>query len=109
MEVRSKKSTKLFVHGFQMELKFRIVPFLKLIYFFFITLDYAFHFPEKGIKDVVKISGMKNSLTAFTVCFWMNLNTSEACPFSYAVSSQDNELQIFYNKNFQLIIGDTTR
>lgn len=71
-------------------------------------LDYAFHFPEKGVKDVVKITRM-SSLTEFTVCMWMNLTTSEGCPFSYAVSDQDNELQIFYDNNFQLIIGDTTR
>ncbi|KAL9983773.1 hypothetical protein ACROYT_G005997 [Oculina patagonica] len=74
----------------------------------FTNVDYAFHFPKKGVDDVVKITGM-SSLTAFTVCFWINFITSEGCPFSYAVSSQDNELQIFYyTSKFQLIISDAT-
>ena len=70
--------------------------------------DYAFHFSDKGVNDVVKIPGMR-SLTAFTVCMWMSSSDNEGSPLSYAVSSQDNELLIYYKKYFQLYIGGEER
>ena len=82
-----------------------------LFFFFFaIHLDYAFQFKNKGVKDYVylKLSRMP-SLTSFTVCMWLILRNSQGAPFSYAVSSEDNELLIFYNKHFQLTIGGDNR
>ena len=70
--------------------------------------DYAFHFPDKGVNDVVKISGMR-SLTAFTVCMWMSSSDNEGSPFGYAVSSEYNELLIYYERYFQLVIGGEER
>ncbi len=76
--------------------------------FFLFTSDYALNFREKGIDDVVKISGMP-SLTDFTVCLWMSSSDNEGSPLSYAVSGQDNELAIFFKKYLQLIIGGAVR
>jgi len=83
---------------------------LKLMLFLIIfkLSDYAFHFEEEGVNDVVKISGMR-SLSAFTVCMWMSSSDNEGSPFSYAVSSQDNELLIYYEGSFQLFIGGEER
>ena len=72
------------------------------------TLDYAFHFPEKGVNDVVKISHMRQ-LTAFTVCLWMSSSNTEGTLISYAVSNSDNELLIEYNRYFDFLIGGTQR
>ena len=74
------------------------------------TLDYALHFPDKGVSDFVKISGMR-SLTAFTVCLWMSSGNRKGTLFSYAVSGQgnDNELVIDYNGNLRLLIDNTNR
>lgn len=79
-------------------------------YFFFIlaTLGYAFDFPDKGVNDVVKISGMR-SLTAFTVCLWMSSTNARGTPFSYAVSGNDNELLVEYNGSFDILIEGTRR
>ena len=84
--------------------------FGKLIPVFHISPDNAFHFPKKGINDVVKISGMR-SLTAFTVCLWMNSSNTQGTLLSYAVSGQgnDNELVIDYNGNLRLLIDNTNR
>lgn len=83
-----------------------------MTYFYIIlsTLDYAFDFPEKGVHDVVKMSGMR-SLTAFTVCLWMSSTNTRGTPFSYAVSGEgnDNELLIEYNGSFDMLIGGTRR
>lgn len=49
------------------------------------------------------------SLTAFTVCMWMSSSDTEGGPFSYAVSSEDNELLIYYERYFQLFIGGEKR
>ena len=49
------------------------------------------------------------SLTAFTVCMWMSSSDTEGSPFSYAVSSEDNELLIYYERYFQLFIGGEKR
>lgn len=69
----------------------------------------AFHFPDKGTKDAVKLSGMR-SLRKVTVCLWMNSTNSKGNPFSYAVSEEDNELSIYYKNNkFQLLIGGENR
>ena len=76
--------------------------------FTLVTLDYAFHFPDKGVDDVVKTSGMR-SLTAFTVCLWMSSGATQGSPFSYAVSDEDNELLIMYNSYFELDIGGEQR
>ena len=73
------------------------------------TLDYAFHFPEKGVNDVVKISQMPRSLTAFTVCLWMSSSNTQGTLVSYAVSNSDNELLIEYNRYFDFLIGGTQR
>lgn len=83
---------------------------LKLMQFFIIfkISDYAFYFPDKGVNDVVKISGMR-SLTAFTACFWMNSSSTQGTPISYAVSNNDNELLIEYSGNFDFLIGGTQR
>ena len=78
------------------------------LFCFFFTSDYALHFPEKGKKDVVKISGMR-SLSDFTVCLWMSSSETQGSPLSYAVSGQDNELLIFFNKYFELDIGGESR
>ena len=80
-----------------------------MIFLFFpTTLDYAFQFPEKGVTDVVKISGMSR-LTAFTVCLWMSSTNTQGTPFSYAVSDEDNgnELVIDYNRYFRLLIDNS--
>lgn len=78
---------------------------------FFIALDYAFNFPNKGVNDVVKLSGMRSSLTEFTVCLWMSSTSSKGSLFSYALSGsgRDNELLIFYDKYFELYIGGENR
>ena len=77
-------------------------------FFFYVNTDYAFSFPDKGVTDVVKISGMP-SLTAFTVCFWMSSSNTRGTPFSYAVSGTDDELLIEYDRYFDLLIGGTKR
>ena len=79
-------------------------------FLFLLTLDYAFHFPDKGVDDVVKISGM-HSLTDFTVCLWMSSSNTQGTLLSYAVSDSvyGNELVIDYNRYFRLIIDNTNR
>ena len=72
---------------------------------FTVILDNAFDFTDKATNDFVKLSGMSNSLTQFTVCLWMSSTNSEGSPFSYAVSSEANELLIYYKNQFQLSIG----
>ena len=69
------------------------------------TLDYAFHFPEKGVKDYVKISSMPRSLTAVTVCLWMSSSSPKGSLVSYALRDTDNELLIDYNEYFEIQIG----
>ena len=88
----------------------KLYPSLLSIWFllFFATLDYAFHFPNKGVEDVVKISQMR-SLTAFTVCLWMNSSNPMGTLVSYAVSNSENELLIDYNDHFEVQIGGSTR
>ena len=76
--------------------------------FCFVNVDYAFEFPDKGVHDVVKISGMR-SLTAFTVCLWMSSSTIQGSLVSYAVGGSDNELLIEYNRYFDFLIGGTKR
>ena len=76
--------------------------------FFLRILGNAFKFPNKGTTDFVKVSGMP-SLTAFTVCLWMNSSETEGTLFSYAVSGQDNELLIEYSTYFDFLIGGTQR
>ena len=79
--------------------------------FFFVNLDYAFNFPDKGVHDVVKISDMR-SLTAFTVCLWMSSSNTRGTLVSYAVgegNNNDNELLIEYNRYFDFLIGGTQR
>ncbi|KAL9984499.1 hypothetical protein ACROYT_G006799 [Oculina patagonica] len=44
-----------------------------------------------------------------TICLWMNSSDSQGTPLSYAVSSEANELLIFYDGYFQLYIGGTKR
>lgn len=68
-----------------------------------ISSDSALHFPDKGVTDFVMMSGME-SLTAFTVCLWMNSSSIRGTPLSYAVDDQFNELVIEYNRNFRLLI-----
>jgi len=84
----------------------------KIYYFcFLLNLDYAFNFPEKGVNDVVKISGMR-SLTAFTVCLWMSSSSTQGTLVSYAVgegNGNDNELIIEYNRYFDFLIGGTQK
>ena len=75
---------------------------------FCVTLDYAFHFPNKGVEDVVEISQMR-SLTAFTVCLWMNSSNPKGTLVSYAVSNSENELLIDYDTHFEVQIGGTPR
>ena len=85
-------------------LLFRIFPFL-------VISDYAFNFPEKGVNDVVKISGMR-SLTDFTVCLWMSSSSPQGTLVSYAVgkgNNDDNELLIEYNRYFHFLIGGTKK
>ena len=74
----------------------------------FLNLDYAFKFPDKGVNDVVKISGMR-SMTAFTVCLWMSSRNTKGTLVSYAVSDYDNELIIEYDRYFDFVIDDTKR
>ena len=76
--------------------------------FFRLNLDYAFNFPEKGVNDVVKISGMR-SLTAFTVCLWMSSSNTKGTLVSYAVGNSVNELIIEYDRYFDFLIGGTKR
>ena len=76
--------------------------------FFRLNLDYAFNFPEKGVNDVVKISGMR-SLTAFTVCLWMSSSNTKGTLVSYAVGNSVNELIIEYDRYFYFLIGGTKR
>ena len=75
---------------------------------FCVTLDCAFHFPKKGVKDVVKISQVR-SLTAFTVCLWMSSSNPIGTLVSYAVSNSENELLIHYIGYFGFEIGGTKR
>ncbi|XP_022799718.1 sushi, von Willebrand factor type A, EGF and pentraxin domain-containing protein 1-like [Stylophora pistillata] len=67
------------------------------------TADYALLFPRKGTSDYVITSGMP-SLTAVTVCFWLQTSDrgNEGVLFSYAVSSQDNELTLWDYRAFKL-------
>ncbi|XP_078363428.1 uncharacterized protein LOC144647504 [Oculina patagonica] len=71
-------------------------------------MNYAFNFPNKGVNNYVKLPG-KRSLTAFTVCLWMSSTNSQGSLFSYAVSSQANEILISYNTRFQLYINGESR
>ena len=91
-------------HGCNMKLSYLkgSVPF------FVIILDHAFNFPEKGVNDVVKLSNMRG-LTAFTVCLWMSSSNARGTPLSYAVSRQDNELVIDYNRYFRITIDNSNR
>ncbi|KAL9981035.1 hypothetical protein ACROYT_G009691, partial [Oculina patagonica] len=73
-----------------------------------VLIDNALNFPNKGVSDVVDLSGMR-SLTAFTVCLWMNSSNSQGSLFSYAVSSQANEILISYNTYFALSIDGESR
>ena len=75
---------------------------------FSFNLEHTFHFPQKGVTDVVKISGMR-SLTAFTVCLWMSSRNTKGTLFSYAVSNNDNELIIEYDRYFDFVIGNKRR
>ena len=70
--------------------------------------DYAFNFPEKGVNDVVKISGIR-SLTDFTVCLWMRSSNAKGTLLSYAVRESDDELLIEYDEYFHFLIGGTSR
>ena len=70
--------------------------------------DYAFNFPEKGVNDVVKISGIR-SLTDFTVCLWMRSSNTKGTLVSYAVSKSDDELLVEYDGNFDFLIGGEKR
>ena len=79
-----------------------------IFHFFLVTTDTALYFSNKGEDDFVKLTGMR-SLTAFTVCMWMSSSDNEGSLFSYAVSSQDNELLIAYERHFQLYIGGEKR
>ena len=63
---------------------------MQYLLLFCLNLDYAFNFPEKGVNDVVKISGMR-SFTAFTVCLWMSSSNTQGTLVSYAVSNNDND------------------
>ena len=71
--------------------------------------DNAFHFPNKGVTDAIKISNVRSSLTAFTVCLWINSTNTQGTPFSYAVSGSDDELLIEYNGSFDFLIGGSKR
>ena len=75
---------------------------------FLVTLDKVLHFPNKGVDDVVKITDMRK-LTDFTVCLWMSSSDIQGSPFSYAVSGEDNELLIFYDRYLEFYIGGTKR
>jgi len=43
------------------------------------------------------------------VCMWMSSSDNEGSPFSYAVSSEYNELLIYYERYFRLFIGGEKR
>ncbi len=73
------------------------------------NLDYAFNFPKKGVNDFVTLSGMPKSLTEFTVCLWMSSTNSQGSLFSYAVSGENNEMLLYYDKYFQMDIGGENR
>ena len=73
-----------------------------------LLLDYAFHFPVKGVDSAVKITNMQK-LTDFTICLWMSSSNTKGSLFSYAVSDSDNELLIFYDRYFQMDIGGESR
>ena len=49
------------------------------------------------------------SLTALTVCMWMSSSDNEGSLYSYAVSSQDVELLIYYERYFMLFVGGEKR
>ena len=74
---------------------------------FFVFLDYAIHFPEKG-ENVVIINSETPSLTQVTICVWMSSSHSKGTPFSYAVRN-GIELLIDYDENFQLTIAGEVR
>ena len=77
---------------------------------FLFNLASELHFPKKGYKDFVKIAGKPNlQLGDFTVCLWMRSSETQGALFSYAVSGQDNELLIFFNRYFELTIGGTKK
>ncbi len=77
---------------------------------FFVTLGYAFNFPDKGVSEVVMISGgMRRRLASFTVCMWMSSTNNRGTLFSYAVPGNVDELLIKYNRVFALHIGRRKR
>ena len=78
------------------------------IFVVLVSLDYAFHFPDKGVRDVIKMPGMR-SLTAFTVCLWMSSRNRRGTLVSYAVSGQYNELIIEYDGSFDMLINGKRR
>jgi len=80
-----------------------------MLYGFLFSSDNAFHFPSKGVTDAIKISNMRSSLTAFTVCLWMNSTNTQGTPFSYAVGNSYNELLIEYSGSFDFFIGGSQR
>ena len=73
-----------------------------------VSLDYAFNFPDKGVRDVIKMPHMR-SLTAFTVCLWMSSGNRKGTLVSYAVSGQDNEMIIEYDGSFDILIDGKRR
>ena len=48
-------------------------------------------------------------MTDFTVCLWMRSINTKGTLVSYAVSNNDNELIIEYEKYFDFVIGGTSR
>ena len=75
----------------------------------FVTLGYAFDFPNKGVTDAVKISSGMPRLTKFTVCMWMSSTNARGTLFSYAVQGRDKELLIDYHGVFTLALGKQAR
>ena len=64
-----------------------------------------FKFPTRGVTDYVINRNMRR-LTAVTVCLWMRSSnqTNQGTPFSYAVSSHDNELLFEYYKYIDMMV-----
>ena len=49
------------------------------------------------------------SLEDFTACLWMMSSNSKGTLLSYAVSGQDNELIIEYDRYFDFLIGGSKK
>lgn len=98
-------------------MKRKVVVFLPVLVFLFLAStgsvsgypekSYALYFRNKDVSSYANIWGMP-SLTAFTICFWMNSNDGSTADttLSYSVPGQNNEIIIETYGKLRVVVGD---